>query len=227
MTDGLFDPTTLPEPATLRRRHVALVLVDECFSGVEADGAGYQLSTSEGGAELAFFTDGSGDDYGIALPGDEALLWVFDHECPYSPRALDDERLDWPGMLDGLPPHLAEHLPLAGVGMPREISALYWFTGGEWHMGDPAPATEEPGPYLSDPQGVGGLVGPLLGPVQDGVEELVVDYHERPERLDAAKTLAALVDDGEPVTREVLVELDPKHGADTMLARASALGVAG
>ncbi len=224
MGDELFDPAALPAPVVLRRRHLALLLIDECLGGGEFPT--FQHHGSSAGGELLWFENGSGDEYGLVVDGDEALLWVFDHECPYSPWIRDDEARDWPGMLAGLPDRLAAHLPEPFEGEPRSISGCYWHADGRWSMGEPEPASEPPGAFHSDPQGTGGLIGVLL----DGanVSELVVDYHERPELLGAAQALIGLVERGEPVTEDAIAALEPREdAAAAMPARARELGLAG
>jgi hypothetical protein len=129
-------------------------------------------------------------------------------------------------MLDGLPQPLAAHFPVAHEGVPRGIGACYWYLGGRWHAGQPEPATEAPGAFHSDPQGVGDLIGPLLKTGPEGVGDLVVDYYELPDRLDAASELAARIEHDVPVTEEALVALAPVEGPTAMLTRAQQLGLA-
>jgi hypothetical protein len=100
--DALFDPAELPSPEVLRRRHVALVLIEESLAGRDARFIAYQATDPT----FLAFANGSGDEYALNLAGEEALLWLFDHECPYSPWALDGDPRDWPGMLNGLPAQL-------------------------------------------------------------------------------------------------------------------------
>lgn len=218
----LFRPETFPAPHVLRRRHLALVLVDECLGSQTSNTRCFQVQMSSVDGEALWYEDGSGNEYGLVLDGNEALLWFFDHECPYSPWAHDDEPQDWPGMLDGLPPRLAAHLPAPEYG-PRSISACYWHANGQWHMGTPELATENPAPLLSDPQGVGDLIKPLLGVDVATVSVLVVDYYETPNRLDAAADLVQLIESGTPVTAAALAPMQPVDGVTAMLQRSRAI----
>ena len=222
MALGLFRPETLPAPQVLRQRHLALVLVDECLGGQRSDTRCFRVQVSSAGGELLLYENGSGDEYGLVLDGNDAVLWFFDHECPYSPWALEGEPRDWPGMLAGLPPRLAAHLPAPEYG-PRSISACYWHTNGQWHMGTPEPATDAPAPLLSDPQGVGDLIKPLLDVDAPTVALLVVDYHEAPDRLDAATDLIQLVESGSPVTAAALDPIRPVDGVAAMVQRSQAI----
>ena len=226
MDDALFDPSVLSVPGSLRRRHLALMLVDECMGGRESRTLCFLRRSAAGGGELLSYESGSGDEYGLVVEDDDALLWVFDHECPYSPWGHDDEPQDWPGMLDGLPERLATHLPEVHGDSPRSISGCYWHADGGWRRGDPEPAADDPGPFLSDPQGARWLLGPLLDAAGEGVSGLVVEYYERPDRAGAAAELVAHVDAGEPVSERELEALAPHDGVATMLARAKELGLA-
>ena len=122
-------------------------------------------------------------------------------------------------MLDGLPAHLEPHLP---PGDPRSVSAAYWFTEGSWQMGRPAPAADEPGPFLSDPQGVRGLIGALL---DADARELVAGYYERPELAAGAQRLMDLADRREPLEDDALRALEPVDGIEAMRDRARELGL--
>jgi hypothetical protein len=211
----LFSPAELPPPEVLRRRHLVLVLIEECLAGQEAPLLMFQ------GADPEFlaFANGSGDEYALSFVGDDALLWVFDHECPYSPWALTGDPRDWPGMLDGLPAPLERHLP---GGRPRSVSAAYWYVDGSWQMGDPdpGPAVWQPGALHSDPQGVRGLITPVLSA---DASELVGHYYERPELVASAQRLMMLVDGGKRISDEVLRGLEPVDGVDAMHSRAADL----
>jgi hypothetical protein len=174
VSESLFDPAGLPAPRVMRRRHLVLAAIDARLGR----GDGYYVK-----GDALRYDSGGGDAYGLVFDGENALLWVFDHESPYSPYAHDDDPEVWPGLLDGLPDELATHLP---AGHPLAVSAAYWYVDGRWQMGAPEPATEDAGPYLSDPQGVRELVAPLL---DADVSEILADYYERPELIPAAQAL--------------------------------------
>ena len=214
-----MDRLELPDPAVLARRHLALLLVDECLGGRQSNAVCYSLQRSAAGGRLLWYENGGGDEYGLVLDGEGALWWAFDHECPYSPWARDDGAEDWPGMLDGLPEALAAHLPARVVGQPRSISACRWYADGGWRTGDPEVAADEAG--WADPQGEAWLTAPLRE-VETGVSELVGECYERPERLAAGRALALRVDAGEPLTEEVIGALAPQDGTAAMHARARA-----
>src|SRR5215217_9734828 len=76
-------------------------------------------------------------------------------------------------MLDGLPPRLADHLPQPlGPSERRSVSACYWRSNGQWAMGnpEPAPAADE----WEAPQGVRGLIAPVLDQTGDAVHGRVL-----------------------------------------------------
>jgi len=230
MTPKLFHPADLPAPELLRRRHLAYLVLDESVGGCSSDLRMFGTGRSSADEVLLWYENGSGDDYGLVVLEKEALLWVFDHECPFSPWVLYDSGVtDWPGMLDGLPEHLAAHLPHPiGPGEPRSVSGCYWYTDGAWSMGDPELPDEglpEWYPPGMDPQGADLLVPLLVG---DGTEaaRFAEEYYERPELADAARNLVELVEAERPLTREALDAMSPQDGAEVMLSRARALGLA-
>jgi hypothetical protein len=192
----LFDPSVLPAPDVLRRRHLALVLIDEALAGPDG---GFRCFETDGTGELLTFSNGSGDEYQLSLTTDSrAVLALFDHESPYSPWAHPSCPLDWPGMLSGFPGDLSGHLPRAeDPGSPRSITACYWFAGERWNMGtpDPAPDAGESG----DPQGVATLLAPTLDPSGGEAGRYVGEFWERPEAVDPAMALFVAIDRGEPV----------------------------
>ncbi len=178
---GRMNPSLLPHPATLRRRHEALAAAEELVAGSSDDHRYY-------GAEPPhryWFDSGSGDFYEFVIDGDDALLTVFDHESPRSPWAREDGLPEWPGMFDGLPEQLRQSLPEREEDEPWSVSACYWFTDGAWREGHPEPVPREGDLYDDDPGGAAGLLAQLLDPESE-VRELVGDVYEQPERVGEA-----------------------------------------
>jgi len=178
----------LPSPPELRRRHEALIAVENLVSG----GDDFRSYGSDP-PNVLWFSSGSGDEYRLAFTGDDALLTIFDHEAPQSPWGRDDGAPEWPGMFDGLRPHLRALLPTPEDDEPMSVSACFWFTDGAWHMGDPEPIPDEGDVYDEDPGGAAGLLASLLDPEAE-VRELVGDVYEQPERVDEALQLLRRLD---------------------------------
>jgi hypothetical protein len=213
----------LPLSTVLRRRHLAFVLADDAVGGLDAEFRCFDRIAHPRDEEVLTFSDGSGDDYGLVLTGSDALLWVFDHECPYSPWGHPSEGVDWPGMLDGLPAHLADHLPQPlGPSEPRSLSACYWRSNGHWAMGNPEPAPDAD--EWGDPQGVRDLIAPVLDGTGEEMTRYMEEYYERPDLTEPAVSLFVAIDQGEPLTVthfERLGAVDP----DTLLGRAREFGI--
>jgi hypothetical protein len=197
MSAGVFDPSNLPAPESVRRRHLALVLVDEAIAGPDGE---FRCYYGDQDGYLLTFSNGSGDEYRLVFTSDdEAVLSLFDHESPYSPWSHPATPVDWPGMFDGLPPHLAGHLPAReGPEWPRAITACCWFTKGRWQTGAPAAPPQIEG--WADAQGVRGLLAPILDGTGGEVRRYVEEYWERSELTGAAIALFHVVDHAEPVT---------------------------
>lgn len=176
-----MNPSVLPHPDVLRRRHEALAATEEMV-GPPADGSRYYGNEPP---DHWWFSSGSGDTYDLVISGDEALLTVFDHESPRSPWGREDHLPEWPGMFDGLPDRLHRRLPEREEDEPLSVSACFWFIDGSWREGRPEPIPDEDDVYGDDPGGAGGLLAPLVDP-EAGVRALVTDVYEQPQLLDDA-----------------------------------------
>jgi hypothetical protein len=199
----LFDPSTLPSPDVLRRRHLALVLVEAAL-GSQSE---FRCFEADESGDCLTFADGSGNEYQLSRRTDSrAVLAVFDHESPYSPWSHPARPVDWPGMLDGFPADLSEHLPQRdGPEWPRSITACYWYSRDRWEMGNPDPAPDAE--QWAEPQGVGPLLAPILDATGDEAGRYVHEYWERPEAVAPAVALFAAIDGGQHLQESHLTAL--------------------
>lgn len=73
-----MNPSLLPDPGTLRRRHEALAAVEQLLG---SSAGGFRFYGAEP-TDHFWFDSGGGDSYDLVLSGDHALLTAFDHESP-------------------------------------------------------------------------------------------------------------------------------------------------
>jgi hypothetical protein len=219
--EDLLAATELPEPSVLRRRHVALLLIDEGLGGP----ACFSWRDDAPNGPLAQWENHSGDHYFARFWPDQALLWGLDHESPMSPWAHPDEPDEWPGMTRGLPPQLREVLDAEpNENYRRSVSFCFFHDGRAWHRTDPDLPAEERLEGDEDPQGARSVLRRVMD--RSAADRHVADYHERPDLVDAAKALIDAVEAGAPLTPRLVAPIAEAAGAEDLLRRASALQVA-
>ncbi|MEV8326631.1 hypothetical protein [Kitasatospora sp. NPDC056731] len=206
----------LPGPDELRARCRALALLDSIVSTPYAPDHSY-VAGWRPGVDLACMDNGSGDQYAIVFDPAGVFLYGFDHESDATPWREED-RVHWPGLLDGLPGSLAHYAQAPEFQLEGFFDATVcaWReTGGaDWRCGpvEFADGETDGADWLFD----------LLTDA-DGTEAFVgyaEDHHE--QSVDREAVAAVLAD--APLDRRTVSALSPTANFDTVTALARALG---
>lgn len=204
----------LPDPAVLAARCRAFAVLDTVLDPA-APMHVYQPGWRDGVA-LARMDNCSGDRWSVVFDPAGVFLHAFDHECDATPWR-EDERVHWPGLLDGLPASLAHYATApdfqfegffdATVCVWRETGADAWLCGPVKFAADESDGSE----WLFD----------LLA---DGSPEAYVRYADecwgRTVDIEAVRDLMT----GAPLTRRTAAGLSPTGNFEIMAEHVRALG---
>lgn len=148
-----------------------------------------------GSAQMGAFKDGEGNFFFAWFSSKGAVIRGFDHESKMSPFQHDPPVI-WPGIFDGLPTALRYVLKEPAFAQD-EVTFAFWADGpeGDWRMGGVKPAKGH------DSDGA----QQLLGCFGKSFENWRKDYYDTP-KSPALKVLW----DGEPLTPEVVLALNPE-----------------
>jgi hypothetical protein len=162
-----------------------------------------------GSAQMGAFKDGCGNFFFAWFSAKGAVIRGFDHDSVMSPFRHDPPVV-WPGIFDGLPSALAYAVDEVAF-VPEEITFAFWATGreGDWKAGRVKPA---PGKDADGAQ-------ELLGCFQQSFERWRKAYYDTP-RSSALRVLW----DNEPLTREVVLALNPEADLKVVREEAKLLG---
>ncbi|MEU7107376.1 hypothetical protein ABZ951_20290 [Streptomyces sp. NPDC046215] len=204
----------LPHPAVLLERCRSLAVLDAIFAGRERT---YAFDPAWGdGVALASMDNGGGDLYAVVFDPAGVFLYGFDHECDATPWREDD-RVHWPGLLDGLPPALARYAaePAFQLDGFFDATVCAWRETGDdaWRCG---PVVFEDG----ESDGADFLFEQLLDADGTAYADWAEDIFERP----VDRAAVAAVFSGAALTPELVHQLNPEADYEEIAREAAALG---
>ncbi|GAA2746707.1 MULTISPECIES: hypothetical protein [Kitasatospora] len=206
--------SSLPDPTTLRAHCRAVALLDAVLD--PRDPLHTFVPDWREGADLARMVNGSGDEYAVVFDPAGVFLYGFDHESDATPWREDD-RVHWPGLLDGLPAALSAYpsAPLFQCEDFFDATVCLWReTGdGEWRSG---PVEFEDG----ETDGSDWLFDLLVDRSPDAYLRHAADYYELSVDRDAVAAVLA----GTPLTRRSVAALSASADFATVADRARRIG---
>jgi hypothetical protein len=160
-------------------------------------------------------SSGSGDEASVWLPSAGCVVRGFDHESELSPWMADERRI-WPGLLNGLPPELADGPRLNVHDGVEDLTFLLWWSGdGPWQTGTLPP--EIPGE--GDLDGSHFLLNPLAS--DEGGLGFLTEVYETDMPTDV---LGGFSNDG-TVDWEALSDLPKLRPPDVIAMELTPLGI--
>jgi hypothetical protein len=199
---------SLPYPDLMRQRLRTFAMYDS-IAAPEFRSFEFHPKWGPGAAQMGAFKDGSGNFFFAWFSAKGAVIRGFDHESVMSPFRQDPPVV-WPGIFEGLPPALAYAVDEVAF-VPEEITFAFWATGreGDWKAGRVKPAKGK------DADGA----QRLLSCFQQSFERWRKAYYDTP-RSSALRVLW----DNEPITREVVLALNPEADLKVVREEAKLLG---
>lgn len=203
----------LPPPARLRDLMRSLAMLDAILEP-KWESRYYSFDPKWGSDQLGSMRNGEGDWFFALFTGpDSAVIKGFAHESEMTPFKRPNEE-PWPGLFGGVPDALAHARDMQEFP-PEEVTFFIWHEpGGGWKMG---PVELPPG--TGDPDGSATLLE-LLDDSPASYARFASEYYDR--KVDNA--LVGSIYAGEPLTREMVLKLNPKATVDKVLREATEIG---
>lgn len=199
----------LPYPDLMKGRMRMLAMHDAI---VAPDHRSFEFHPTwgPGNAQMGACKDGEGNFFFAWFSSKGAVIRGFDHDSVMSPFRHDPPR-PWPGIFDGLPTSFRYVLEEPAF-VQDEITFAFWAAGreGDWRAGPVKLAKGK------DPDGA----ERLLACFQKRFEGWRKDYYDTPP----SRALDVLWWDREPITREVVLALNPEADLRVVREEAKLLG---
>ncbi|MEK3786380.1 hypothetical protein [Paenibacillus sp. FSL K6-1230] len=170
----------------------------------------YEPAWAEG-VSLAKVDDGSGNHMYVIFAPEGTIIKGFDHESELSPHAQEEYGV-WPGMYDGMPAELMQHLQDDALE-PEEVTFCYWrlVEAANWSAG----------PVIV-PEGIDSGASWLLSTMYD-TPEAYVDWANDYYELELEAEDVRDVFEGQVITEELITRLNPERDQEEALAELAAL----
>ncbi len=199
----------LPYPDLMKQR-LRMFAMHDAIVAPEFRSFEFHPKWGPGSAQMGAFKDGEGNFFFAWFSSKGAVIRGFDHDSLMSPFRHDPP-VEWPGIFDGLPAPLgyAKDEPAFVLD---EITFAFWATGreGDWKAG---------------------RVKSAQGKDADGAQRLLACFGKNFERwrkgyydTPASKALGVLWWEKEPITREVVLALNPEADLKAVREEAKLLG---
>jgi hypothetical protein len=205
----------LPDIAGLKKLTQSLAML-EAIIEPEWDYRYYSFNSQwDAGAQMASMRDGSGDEWFCLFNSVGAALKGFNHESEMSPWGNDDHAV-WKGVLDAVPSAFASFLNEPAFSM-KNTTFCIWRANQDpsWNVGN----IQFPGDPEDDADGSAEMLSILDGDPQS-YQQWAEEYYERPVSLSAVQRIYA----HEPLTTQMVKELNPEAEWNKILADASQIG---
>lgn len=205
----------LPDIPTLKKLTQSLAMLDAIMQP-DWQYRYYSFNSQwDTGEQMASMSNGSGDEWYCLFTSEWAALKGFDHESEMSPWGNDDQTV-WKGVLDDVPQAFARFLSEPAFSM-QDTTFCIWrsIDDSNWQVGK----IDFPGDAADDPDGSAGLLFILDGNA-DTYKQFAEEYYERPVSIQAVQKIYA----HEPLTAQLLKELNPQIELETILADAVQIG---
>jgi hypothetical protein len=207
----------MPEPEVLKRRCVALAVLD-LVNDPDGELPYFAFKPAwRTDAQLASMNNYTGDEYSIVFSARGTFIRGFDHESGLSPWAFHPPQVP-PGLIQGVPDAFRIDLnetawTLDGIPM---LSVVLWRQPDDqrWSFGEPSD------PELLGTQGGAEWLFDELDGEPATYARFASEYWERDlNEVDIARVFAH-----EPLTAALVARLNPGADANTVIAKATAIG---
>lgn len=199
---------TLPSPELMKQR-LRMFAMHDAIAAPESRNFEFHPKWGPGPTQMGAFKDGTGNFFFAWFSSKGAVITGFDHDSVMSPFRHDPP-VQWPGIFDGLPRSLGYVHEKEAV-VAEELTFAFWAVGreGDWASG---PVKLAPG---NDADGAHAL----LACFGKNFERWRAAYYGTP-RSDALSVLWR----EEPITREVVLALNPEADFKEVREEAKLLG---
>lgn len=197
---------TITHPNQLKTNLRVLALLDIILSDEEwLRYYTYEPAWAEG-VSLVKVDDGSGNHMYVIFAPEGTIIKGFDHESELSPHAQEEYGV-WPGMYDGMPAELMQHLQDDALE-PEDVTFCYWRLTEDTNW--------ITGPVIV-PEGVDSGAFWLLSTMYDTPEaylDWANDYYGLELKAEDVRDVFA----GKVITAELITRLNPERDQEEALA---------